>query len=307
MLTVLRTLLFFAHFFYGLCMLFWKYFLIVQRKFIEIWNGRNIRVEVGTLVQCAVKRKKLPRHLIIVFGQKDDDSIADCVKIVSWCVTLSIPYVSFFDGNGTVMENRNTIESEFAKQRPSLVNRVDWSEPSVSILKNGITESKLRTRVSLLSYTSGSKGEIVESTRHLAKAITAGSIRAEEINDDLLDERFRQRGLYEPDLVLIYGRACSTYGLLPWHTRTTAFFMLPSQGSLSVVEFTRLLERFSRCEQRYDVDDETRLVIHDVWKFRAWTGGDWGRKILLRVTTFKKRHCPTLLGSKQSFVTILSE
>lgn len=57
----------------------------------------------------------------------------------------------------------------------------------------------------------------------MAEAVVAGTIKSEEINIDLLDEKLNVWRIPDPDLGIIYGHVCCTYGVLPWQTRITEF------------------------------------------------------------------------------------
>ncbi|XP_031827378.1 transport and golgi organization 14 isoform X2 [Nomia melanderi] len=215
----------------------------------EIWYGENLMTEVEWLVRTASRTKKLPRHILIIFGAKED-TILDCVRIISWCITLGIPYVSFFDINGFLVKNESFLKHEIEKRRPDLVDHISWSKPKRAFKQNGMTGSKLKTRVTLLCALDG-KTEIVTLTKNLAEAVVTGTIKSEEINADLLNEKLNSRDLPDPDIGLIYGRVCCTYGVLPWQTRITEFFTLPVHYSLSVKDFMYLLKKYNKCEQRY--------------------------------------------------------
>lgn len=67
------------------------------------------------------------------------------------------------------------------------------------------------------------KGEIVTLAKNLSRAVILGLLKTEEINADLLNDKLRLEDAPDPDLVFVCGPALSTYGLLPWHTRTTEF------------------------------------------------------------------------------------
>nr|XP_003705367.1 PREDICTED: dehydrodolichyl diphosphate syntase complex subunit Nus1 [Megachile rotundata] len=249
MFTVFRILLILTHFLYDLFSAVYNYCIIVHRKCTKIWYGENLRTEIEMLIQTANKMKKLPRHVVIVFGAKED-TIFDCIRIIGWCITLGIPYLSFFDINGFLVKNESSLKYELAKRRPDLVDHVSWNKPNITSKQNGITDSKLKTRVSLLSSMHG-KGEIVMLTKKLAEAVVTGTIKSEEINSDLINEKLNLWRVPDPDLGVIYGHVCCTYGVLPWQTRITEFFTLPLHFSLSVKDFTCLLEKYSKCEQRY--------------------------------------------------------
>lgn len=99
MFTVFRALLILTHFLYNLITTVHNWYMLLYRKCTEIWYDENLMTEVEWLVRTASRTKKLPKHVLIIFGAKQD-TILDCVRIISWCITLGIPYVSFFDING---------------------------------------------------------------------------------------------------------------------------------------------------------------------------------------------------------------
>ncbi|XP_003489547.1 dehydrodolichyl diphosphate synthase complex subunit Nus1 [Bombus vosnesenskii] len=249
MFTVFRMLLTLIHFSCDLFAGFYNCCMIVHRKCTEIWYRENLRTETEMLTRVANEMKKLPRHLVIIFGAKED-TVFDCIRIIGWCITLGIPYISFFDISGYLVRNENLLKYELAKRRPDLLDRISWSKPNAGFTQNGITDFKLKTRISLLCASDGKK-EIVSLTKTLAEAVVTGTIKPEEINIDLLNEKLNSRGIPDPDMGLIYGRLCSTYGVLPWQTRITEFYTLPLHVSLSAKDFTCLLEKYSKSEQRF--------------------------------------------------------
>ena len=74
----------------------------------------------------------------------------------------------------------------------------------------------------MLSNADG-KGSIVTLAKNLSRAVSLGLLAMSEINSELLEDKLRLENTPDPDLVLVCGPALSTYGLLPWHTRTTEF------------------------------------------------------------------------------------
>lgn len=71
---------------------------------------------------------------------------------------------------------------------------------------------------------SDGKGALVELTKSLCKSAVSGHMSAANINQDLIDERLRtELDIPDPELALICGDVCSTYGFLPWQIRVTEF------------------------------------------------------------------------------------
>lgn len=222
-------------------------YLIIQRKCIGYWYKINPKTEIELLVQ-SMNRIKLPKHLVVL-GEKEG-CIQDSIRIITWCIMLDIPCVSFFGQKDFLTQHESAIKEEFAIRKPELMEYIHWNLSHVPHRENGITESNSKVEVSLICNNSG-KGGIVSLTQNLAQAITMKVLRTEEINEKFICEKMTLKGIPDPDLALIHGHVCSTYGFLPWHTRTTEFFMLPVCQNVSVKDFIGILEKYSKCEQRY--------------------------------------------------------
>lgn len=246
--TFLYTLLVFAHLLHSLYAAIRYACDAVYRRCTEPWCA-STTAELDTLVRTLTNAKKIPKHLVIVLGLCDE-SVLDCVRIIGWCITLDIPYISFFDRNGFLKKNEISLKEEFARKRPDLIEHIIWNSHAKAPSQNGIIGSKSKISVSLLSDID-SKGRIVTLTQSLAKAVSSGNLDPEEITDELITEKLQIKGMPDPDLALIYGYTCSMHGVLPWHTRTTEILMLPLYVSISVKDFTCLIERYDKCVQRY--------------------------------------------------------
>ncbi|XP_029163118.1 LOW QUALITY PROTEIN: dehydrodolichyl diphosphate synthase complex subunit NUS1 [Nylanderia fulva] len=245
----LHTLLKLVHFLYNVyleifcaCITMYQKLAALRRETPEFDND-------NMLLYVHARTKKLPGHLVIVLGLCDE-SVLDCVRIIGWCIALNIPYISFFDRNGFLKKNEANLKEEFAKKRPDLIERIIWNSHTKLPSQNGITDSRWKINVSLLSDIDN-KGKIATLVQTLARAVLSGNFDPEDIEDQVLSEKFDMRGMPNPDLALIYGYTCSTHGLLPWHTRTTEFCMLPLYVSISLKDFMYLLERYSKTVQRY--------------------------------------------------------
>lgn len=101
MFTVFRILLILIHFSCDLFAAVYNCCMILHRKCTEIWYGENVRTEIEILTRTASRMKKLPRHIVIIFGAKED-TIFDCIGIIGWCIALGVPYISFFDISGNI-------------------------------------------------------------------------------------------------------------------------------------------------------------------------------------------------------------
>ncbi|XP_036141010.1 dehydrodolichyl diphosphate synthase complex subunit NUS1-like isoform X1 [Monomorium pharaonis] len=245
---LLYTLLVLIHYLHSLYVAIRGACIAVYRWLAEFWCV-STTTELDVLIQTLSRISKTPRHLVIVLGLCDE-SVLDCVRIIGWCITLDIPYISFFDRNGFLKKNEVSLKEEFARKRPDLMEHIIWNPQAKASTQNGVIGNKSKINVSLLSDID-SKGKIVTLTQSLAKAVSSGNLDPEEITDELITKKLQVKGMPDPDLALIYGYTCSTHGILPWHTRTTEFLMLPMYVSVSVKDFTCLLEKYNKCVQRY--------------------------------------------------------
>lgn len=99
MFTLFRTLLVIAHFLYSLYVMIYYACITVYRKYTEVWGKTSSITGLETLARTIARNRKIPTHLVIVFGLRRV-SLLDCVHIIGWCITVGIPYISFFDYNG---------------------------------------------------------------------------------------------------------------------------------------------------------------------------------------------------------------
>ncbi|XP_015596496.1 dehydrodolichyl diphosphate synthase complex subunit NUS1 [Cephus cinctus] len=250
MTAILRIILALLHLVHTLHRAVIKGWAYMQTAYFKLRHGENNREELDVLFESVIKMEKLPRHLVIVLG-REEPSFLDLIRIIGWCVATGISCVSFYDHKGVIRNNESTFWRELTSLRPDLISLIDWT-PScpVKAIQNALNGTKHKTRVQILSYSDG-KGEIVSLTQNLSKAVTLGVLKLEEITTEFLDEKLDLGGISHPDVALICGSTYSTYGLLPWHIRTTEFFLLPTHHNVSVKIFVSLLEKFARCEQRY--------------------------------------------------------
>ncbi|XP_039309418.1 dehydrodolichyl diphosphate synthase complex subunit NUS1 isoform X2 [Solenopsis invicta] len=231
-----QTLLILAHLLRRLYFAICNVSIVVYRWFTKFWYRTT---EFDVLVRTLAKINNMPEHLMIVLGSVNDESVLDCVRIIRWCITLNIRYISFFDYYGFF--NKINLKEEFARKQPDLIEHIIWY-PST---KAQLSQNKI--------IDVNSQGKILTLTQALAEDVSSGNLNPEEITEELITEKLQITEMPDPELALIYGYVHSTHGVLPWHTRTTEFLMLPMYAnvSLSVKDFTCLLERYCKCEQRY--------------------------------------------------------
>lgn len=159
-----------------------------------------------------------------------------------------MPVVSFY-------HNENGISPEelffaFRDQYSSLLTKVNWGlEFNDNIKfesKKCINGYKWEPRIEVNILTSKhSKLQLVNALRTVCRT-------EEEFSDTLVEFAINKTfPMVEPDLVVICGKSCTTFGLLPWHTRVTEFLTLKTHYNVTFLKFYKLLEQYSRNEQRF--------------------------------------------------------
>ncbi|KAG5332083.1 NGBR synthase, partial [Acromyrmex charruanus] len=244
--TFLSILLVLVHLLYKLYIAICDACNAVYRRCTYSWCA-STTAELDTFSSLT---NKIPRHLMIVFGRLGlyDESVLDCVRIIGWCISLDIPYISFFDS--FLKKNEFILKEEFARKRPDLIECITWNPHSKTHQNGRVIEGKSKINVSLLSDVDN-KGKIATLTQSLAKMVSSGNLDQEKITIELITEELQIKGMPDPDLALIRDYSCSTHGVLPWHTRTTEFLMLPLYVNIPVKDFTCLLEKYNKCVQRH--------------------------------------------------------
>ncbi|VVC26020.1 Decaprenyl diphosphate synthase-like [Cinara cedri] len=235
---VFQVLLGFAHFLYA----FYTW-LIDQTLFKQPDPWRNQSIDV----YGKYKLTKKPNHLVVSVCQ-EEVFYEHLAKLLSWALFLEVPVVSFY-------HNENGISSEelffaFRDQYNNLLTKVSWE---LGFNDNIKFESKKcingykwepRIKVNILS-SNHSKLQLVDALRSICRT-------EEKFSDTLvmsaIDKTFP---MVEPDLVVICGKSCTTFGLLPWHTRVTEFLTLKTHYNVPFSKFYNLLEQYSRHEQRF--------------------------------------------------------
>ncbi|XP_011498149.1 PREDICTED: dehydrodolichyl diphosphate syntase complex subunit nus1 [Ceratosolen solmsi marchali] len=237
-------------------------------------NKNKCNYSIVNLRNHLIATSKFPKHLAILLGQ-EEISITDVVRLISWCTIAEIPYVSFYDHKGILQKNETLIRKKFDELEPLLARNIEWSNlpsnevsnsQSVSDLSHSKSDSvctrvinddatdifnKYKTRIKIFSYIDG-KEKIVSLTKTLAKYIDLNMLQEKDITSELLN---KELNLYvkmpDPDIAIVFGKILCTYGFMPWQTRVTEFFVIPTHHGISSVNFIETLIKFSECRQRY--------------------------------------------------------
>lgn len=192
--------------------------------------------------------KKKPNHLVISLCQEEEVFYEHLAKLLAWTILLEIPVISFYHN-----EDELSPEELFFAIRAlcsSLMTKINWGlgfsdEVKTESLKciNGYKwEPKIQVNILTSKH----------SKLQLVNALHTMCSTEEEFSDILVESAINKTfPIVKPDLVIICGESCTTFGLLPWHTRVTEFFMLKTHNNVIFSKFYNIMEEYSRHEQRY--------------------------------------------------------
>lgn len=91
--------------------------------------------------------------------------------------------------------------------------------------KNGIQKNGFLKKiyVNILSLDDG-KPKFVKLVENLSEKVLANRVGSSEIDEEYINKELNSlMGFSDPELALVCGDICSTYGFLPWQIRVTEF------------------------------------------------------------------------------------
>ena len=103
----------------------------------------------------------------------------------------------------------------------------------------------------------GGRDEIVRAVRKLANAVVEGSVKADEITEEVLSDTLDTHGLPEPDLLI---RTCNEQRIsnfLLWQLAYTEFYFTPvAWPDFSKEELEKAVEAYNKRDRRYGLVKE---------------------------------------------------
>ncbi|XP_026844258.1 dehydrodolichyl diphosphate synthase complex subunit NUS1 [Drosophila persimilis] len=241
----------------------------------DFCRGKNARErhENRLLADCKARLTKMPQHLVLIIAP--DDYYVDAGRlnaIFGYALAIGIKHISVYD--------RREEKHGYVDLAPLCQPRDDSNGSSRSFVwpaklahhKNGHTNGHKKN-----GYANGVNGThlpqqlqvyrirpadchalIADVCRDLYEIretpLVKGLLQKRESLTEQITLRLAKRLGYDapdPDLGIIFARQTCTYGLMPWHVRFTEFHTHPSDRYFNVESFTKVLYRYSRCEQRW--------------------------------------------------------
>ncbi|XP_022226522.1 dehydrodolichyl diphosphate synthase complex subunit NUS1 [Drosophila obscura] len=248
-------------------------FHALVRGSYDFCRGKDARErhERRLLADCKASLTKVPQHLVLIIAP--DDYYVDAGRLNSifgYALAIGIKHVSVYDRRE---KKHGYVELDaLCQPREDSNGRCySWLAGPVHHKTNGHTNGHKKN-----GYANGVNGThlpqlqvyrirpadchalIADVCRDLyairETPLVQGLLQKRESLTEEITLRLAQRLDYEapdPDLGIIFAHQTCTYGLMPWHVRFTEFHTHPSDRYFNVESFTKVLYRYSRCEQRW--------------------------------------------------------
>lgn len=98
----------------------------------------------------------------------------------------------------------------------------------------------------------GGRDELLRATRRVAEAVRAGSLHAEDITSETIEDNLDTAGLPDPDLVLRTSGEFRVSGFLPWQSAYSEFAFVDTRWPDFTVEmFAAQVRGFGQRERRF--------------------------------------------------------
>lgn len=195
---------------------------------------------------------KIPKHLAIIIGS-ECIYYADLVKLISWCMQFGIKFTSFYQQSNCI--EPNLLYETFYKYNKENARKIVWArsfddiKEQVKLDLNGHTrvDPSEQLFVNILRTNDG-EDSLVETTKDLCKGSASSLLLTISNVDDVIRTKLP---LPDPDVAVVFGDTCASFGFPPWHLRVTEFVHLSSHHHITPKDFIFILERYNKCEQRF--------------------------------------------------------
>ncbi len=146
--------------------------------------------------------------------------------------------------------SKNNVKLNFLGQIEKLPGSLDRS------LKEAMAVTKDNTGLSLqIALNYGSRSEITEATRRIARAVAAGNLSAEAIDDSLIETYLYTSGMPDPELVIRTGGEMRLSNYLLWQAAYAELYVTEVLWpDFTPEEFDKSVNEFTRRERRWGGD-----------------------------------------------------
>ncbi|GAB6395389.1 MAG: isoprenyl transferase [Bacteroidales bacterium] len=237
-----------------------------------------------------IDRKHLPQHIAIImdgngrwatskgkdrnFGHRE--GVAAVRKTVEAATAVGLKYLTVYTFSN---ENWNRPEEEVTALMELLVAAIHRETPDLmknnvrltaignlkrlpesarKTLQESIEQTSVNTGTTLiLALSYSSRWEIAEAARQIACDVSAGKLRAEEINEATVSQYMTTRGIPDPDLLVRTGGEKRISNFLLWQLSYTELYFTDIQWpDFREEELYGAILHYQRCERRFGKTSE---------------------------------------------------
>ena len=189
-------------------------------------------------------------------------------KVSDWCLEVGVKHLTLYafsteNFDRDEKEKRylfDLIKNKFAqlnrskkihanRVRVRAIGRVEMLPPDLQeeICRTEEATREYETMYLNVALAYGGQRELVDAARSLARQVSEGKIRAEEVDEDLIAQHlYPQDGISVPkvDLIIRTGGDCRTSNFLPWQANgneCAAYFCAPYWPEFRKIDFLRAI------------------------------------------------------------------
>ena len=223
----------------------WLWWNSIIKKLSPTMLSNNIKRDFQSIQNDTSMLEKIPKHLAIAFLESSI-SISDVAQLVVWSIASGAKGVSLYDIKGFLKTHQTKIEDEISL----LFNYLEQKPCEISW--NRIAKSNNCFTICLFSKEDGQE-DIVQAARKLARQIADGNLKIDEVNETTLEANLgsANKGLPDPEVLLRFGLAHSNQGYPPWQIRISEIHDIDTHHGVSYLDFSSVLYKYSRCQQRF--------------------------------------------------------
>ena len=226
----------------------------------------GVPVEHVAIIQDGNRRYAMQKGLSRFLGHSLGADTSE--KVSDWCLEVGVKHLTLYafsteNFERDELEKRylfDLIKNKFAelcRSKKIHANRVRVRAIGrVEMLPQDLQEEICRTEEATREYETmylnvalayGGQRELVDAARSLARQVSEGKIRAEDVDEDLIATHlYPQDGISVPkvDLIIRTGGDCRTSNFLPWQANgneCAAYFCAPYWPEFRKIDFLRAI------------------------------------------------------------------
>eukprot|EP01117_Protostelium_nocturnum_P015887 TRINITY_DN6198_c0_g1_i1.p1 TRINITY_DN6198_c0_g1~~TRINITY_DN6198_c0_g1_i1.p1 ORF type:complete len:281 (-),score=87.64 TRINITY_DN6198_c0_g1_i1:155-997(-) len=204
--------------------------------------------------------KRIPTHIGLAI--EEEIELEFISNFVSICLSLKIPFISLYDDQGKLKEKRRELErlihskaSQYSS-KPSIprfhsLKMASKYEREEKKWTNSLGNNNINTSMIILCDRRDGKEDLVNVCKLISDSVLNGQIEEKDITLESIDRNLSTSGIPDMELLMVSGHKMQTNGCLPWQIRLTTINFIGDLKELNESKIYKLLERFSKVEQRF--------------------------------------------------------